>query len=334
MAPVLPPSPGSALDAAGRLRAGAYRGELEDAGVGALAGAGPLGALRRLASLKRWHHALLASDELLVTIAVVDGGYAASGFVFAVERRSGEVLLDRAHLALPLAAFVNDRPGRGARATLHLARGRLLLERRSDRYQVLAELGSGARLDAELDAAAGPAPFTLVAAEGGAVRVTQKSGALPLTGELRVGRRRFALDGGYGGLDYTQGLLPRATRWRWAYGTGRGPGGGALAFNLAEGFGAPEDVLLAGDGPVPLPPCRFEHDREHPLRPWRMRSADGAVDLRFTPAAVHAERRELGLVRTRFLQVAGAFDGRLPAPGGPLRVERLPGVCEDQDVRW
>lgn len=332
-------APTSVLDAAGAPRFGAYAGGLEHVEVGPVAGTGLGGFLRRLASLKRWHHAFVATDELVLTLAVVDAGYAASGFVFAVERAGGAVLLDRTYLAPAPAAWVNDCPGAGARATLFTPTATLRLERRSDRYQLVAELGRRGRLEAVLDASAAPAPFTLVArVPGGDVHVTQKSGALPAAGELRCGSRRFSLGGGFGGLDYTQGLLARRTRWRWAYATGRAAGGEPLALNLADGIddeaGPDEDVLFLGEGPRPLPRCTFEHDPERPLEPWRLQGGDGALDLRFTPLAVHREDRNLALVRARFVQVAGIFDGHLPGPAGAVPVAGLPGVCEDQELRW
>lgn len=334
-----PAVPGAVIDPAGQPRFGAYAGGMDRVEIGPLAGTGLRGRLRRLGSLKRWHHVLLASDEVIVTLAVVDAGYAAGGFLFAVERAGGAVLLDRTFLAPAPAAWVNDCPGVGARATLFAPTATLRVERRSDRYQVTAALGRAGRLEAVLESSGAPAPFTLVArVPGGGVHVTQKSGPLPAAGELRAGRRRFSLEGALGGLDYTQGLLARRTAWRWAYALGRDAGEAPLALNLAQGIdeegGPREDVLVLGAGPQPLVRCTFEHDRARPLAPWRIAGGDGAIDLRFTPLAVHREERNLGLLRTRFFQVAGSFDGRLPGPRGAIAVARLPGVCEDQELRW
>ena len=61
-----------------------------------------------------------------------------------------------------------------------------------------------------------------------------------------------------------------------------------------------------------------------------MTGGGGEVELAFTPEAVHRERKELALVRTRFAQVAGTFDGVV----GGRRVAALPGVVEDHWARW
>jgi hypothetical protein len=334
---VFPPAPSSLLDAAGRPRVGAFIGSIERVDLRPIVGRGVRATLRRLTSLKRWHHALVAAGDVVATVVVVDAGYAASGFAFAVDRRSRAVLLDRAILAAPVSVHVNDRPGAGARASLDARGAALRIERRSDRYQLLADLGAEGRLQAELDTAGAPPPFTLVApVAGGVLHVTQKSGALPAHGELTLPDRRVRLDGGLGGLDYTQGLLARATRWRWAYATGLARGA-PLGLNLVEGFDAvpvTEDVLFLAGSATALPRCTFSFRRADPLAPWRIASGDGAVDLRFLPAAAHREARHLGLVRTRFVQVVGTFAGRVPGPDGPLDLDALPGVCEDQDARW
>jgi hypothetical protein len=175
--------------------------------------------------------------------------------------------------------------------------------------------------------------------EGG-VGATQKCGGLAASGTLRAAGRDFSLDGGTGGLDGTHGLLARETAWRWAFGTGRLPGGAPVAFNLAEGFaGVPEgdageNALLLASGTTRLPPVAFAFDRAAPLSAWRVASADGALDLAFVPEAAHREDRDLVLLKTRFVQVAGTFAGRLPSPGGPVEVAGLAGVVEDHWALW
>ena len=73
------------------------------------------------------------------------------------------------------------------------------------------------------------------------VSVTAKTSGMRVTGQRRGPRRRvaaatYSLDGGFGGYDYTKGLLPRNTAWRWAYGTGRLADGTVLGFNIVDGL--------------------------------------------------------------------------------------------------
>ena len=109
----------------------------------------------------------------------------------------------------------------------------------------------------ELLVAGGPPALTLIApVEGdGLVNVTQKRGGLLALGSLEVGGKRFRLDGGVGGLDYTQGYMARHTSWRWAFAAGRLADGTPVGFNFAEGFNEStehnENGLLGGGSALP-----------------------------------------------------------------------------------
>ena len=75
-------------------------------------------------------------------------------------------------------------------------------------------------------------------------------------------------------------------------------------------------------------------DRDNPLAEWRISTADGAVDLRFTPGGMHSETKNLGVIASRFVQPAGVYRGTMRVGGRELVLERVLGVSEDQDVLW
>src|SRR5262249_47758176 len=134
----------------------------------------------------------------------------------------------------------NDEPGEGALGTfrgpgcsVRLARGR-----GTPSYQV--ELTAGdLKLDATLDVSSAPSPLAAVLpalGAGGNTFVTQKSVLVPAAGSLRVGARHWSLGGGYGGLDFTHGVLPRETAWRWAFAMGKAQDGTPVGLNLTDGL--------------------------------------------------------------------------------------------------
>lgn len=331
----LAPAPPSFLDAAGAPRLGAFVGALPPVDLAALAGRGLRGPLRRLVRGKRWTYALAASGEVLAAVAVVEAGLFAGGFAWAADRATGAVLFGASAAGLPRRhARVNEHPAAGARARLHAGALSVEVSREATRWTVHAA-GPAFAVDAVLDAARAPPPFAFVARlPGGGVRATQKEARLAASGAVRALGRTFTLDGGAGGVDHTAGLLARETAWRWAFAPGAA---GAPGFNLCEGFGlAPDDPgenVAFAERPYRLPPVAFEVGGER--APWRVRSAGGEVDLSFQPAGAHREARDLGLLRTRFVQVAGTFSGTLPgAGGGAVVVAGLPGVVEDHWARW
>lgn len=338
----LPRAPADALGPTGP-RLGAYAGSLGRVDLSPLAPEGLLASVRHAARLKRWQRVVLAGPAHLVAATVLDGGAVAGGSLWVVDRASGEARLDRAATGLPgLNARVGEHPGAGARVSFAGPGLALSLERRSDRYQLEADLGEALRLEVLLDARGAPDPFALVAPlpEAG-VRAAQISGPLAVTGTLTLQGERHVLDGGVAALDYGAGVFPRESAWRKVTAAGWLPGGRPVVLHLAEGLEgvAPgdggEDVLLLGAGPRRLPPVVVQREARSAGAPWRLASADGTVELAFQPAASHREARELLLVSATVTQLAGTLSGRVPGPdGGALEVDGLPAVAEDFAARW
>jgi hypothetical protein len=80
---------------------------------------------------------------------------------------------------------------------------------------------------------------------------------------------------------------------------------------------------------------RFERDPERPLEPWRVRNAEGSVDLTFRPEGQRAQTIDLKLIASRYVQPFGSFSGHVTsATGERVEVRDLAGVAEDHEARW
>jgi hypothetical protein len=315
-----------------RPHVGSFAGPLPPVDLGPLAG-----AMTRLLRRKRWIYAAVATDAAFVGLAIVDLGYASNCFAFTWLAGQEGLAVDRSHVGPPGAARVGDRAGEGCLATFTLPRARARIERGADSRYAVSYRGPGFELDVRLDSAGAPPPIAAIADLGdGRVNTTEKRALLVGEGHVQIGGRRVGLDGALGGLDYTHGLLRRRTAWRWAFALGRARSGERVAFNLVEGFvGEPECALWIDDRLYPLAEGRFGYDLAAPLRPWTVRTADGAVDLHFEPGGMHAERKRLGLVASTFLQPVGRYRGTIAVPGrASLELDGAPGVAEHQDVLW
>lgn len=344
----LPKAPPSLADAAGQPRFGTYEGGLDELSFDRLGGGFRLPLAQRLIRQKRWHYTLVSTGEVAVLSAVVDLGYTANAFCCAVDLGARRVLADESFLGPPGPwARVGDRPNHGLDARFRSLGATVSARREADRYAIEVEVsrlrsraGHPFSWRGELLASDAAPPLTVIApTEDAGVNVTQKSGALLAGGSLEVGGRTFRLEGGVGGTDYTQGLLARKTHWRWAFAQGRLPDGTPLGLNLVEGFNdraeeANENAAFLGRRLVPLARARFRFDRQDYLAPWEVETADGGARLRFTPIHVHHELRDYKVIRSKFVQVVGLFEGTLRIDGAEHRLERLPGVTEDQDVLW
>ncbi|WP_230470474.1 DUF2804 domain-containing protein [Lujinxingia vulgaris] len=342
--------PNAIVDRLGAARIGTYCGELPAVQLHRLRGPEALkGAAARLRR-KRWQYSAICTDAIFIAQAVVHVGYAAHTFMYAVDLLEERPVLRFGGLGVPgLQVEVNDRPGVGLQA--HYRRpGAVLFTRREPRgapYELGARLGAWAvpsygktDLFAELHTEQAAPALTVISPvpDPGRINVTQKWTALPVEGHFKVGSRSYDLDGGLGALDYTQGYLGRQTAWRWAMGMGRLPDGRRLGLNLVEGFNdthptANENALWVGEELIGLGRALFHFEKDHPERAWEVQTTCGRVRLRFRAIFVHREVRNLGPIRSYFIQPAGVFEGEIRV-GGTTYPVRLVGVTEDQDIWW
>lgn len=332
VARLLRPAPSSFLDAHTRRPAyGAYVGRLPP--LGGLAGSLLDDVVRR----KRWVWACLSAEDVFLAFAVVRTGYAASAFVSVFDTR-GFRLRDRAWTGpSALGRVTDDVHAAGLVARFAAPRVCLELSRSREDGGLDVRLRSkslGLEVDAVMLEAGAPVPLAVIADLGaGDLDATEKRALMPIRGHARIGDRRVMLDGGLGGYDYTQGFLPRRTRWRWAYGVGTTTRGELISWNLTAGFvGEAECAVFDRGGVHGVAEPVIAYDEARPDAPWSVRGS--GVDLTFRVAGVHAERRRLGILRTDFLQPVGTFDGTVEVGGRVHVVRDLPGVVEDQDVLW
>ncbi len=343
----LPAVPSSLANSSGRPEFGTYQGGLHAVDLSNLRGPYALPLPLRLLKHKRWQYVMVATPEVLALFSIADLTYTANAFACAVDLQQRKVLFDAGYMGLP-GPFtrVGDQPGEGALARFRTLGARLSFRRRvgEERYQIQIA-ASKARDELRWNGdilAAGSAPALTVIApvpDDGVVNVTQKWAGLVASGSLHAGGKHYALAGGVGGLDYTQGYLARRTAWRWAFANGRLADGTSLGLNLVEGFNesseqSNENALWLGPRLIPLDRAHFEFDRSDAMQQWKVVTVDGAVDLQFSPIHAHREERDYRIVKSHFVQPLGFFEGKIRVDGEILQVSGLAGVTEDQDILW
>lgn len=306
---------------------------------------------------KRWMYTFAANHELLVTAAIVDAGATGTTFLTVADRRTGRLLADisRPGGTRPMVS-VNDHPGEGHRSRYRMPGSDVRMSTEGGVLRVQAKVGSpvglpalgkpAVELDLEFDITASQA-LTVVSdldTDPPMVSTTGKNTSLPVTGRVVVRHagilHAFDFGDAIGGFDYTNGYLPRHTQWRWAYLTSRLGDGRTVGLNLSADFSGlagrahENSVWLDGSLHAIDPDAAIDFDPDAPDKPWQVRTADGKVDLVFTPIGVHRESLDLRLVRTRFLQPVGEFTGTIRLGRRTLGIENLPGVVENQDTLW
>jgi hypothetical protein len=326
----LPPAPPTLVGDGGTPRYGLYAGALGDARFAGLQGLP--GTLQRRLVEKKWQYVFLSTPEMMLALAVIDCGYLSTGICAVFDRGSRRLLVNENPVLPPVCAQVGEEPADGMSARLFGPRIRARLQRAGGRVSIQAKWAH-ADIDLMLDANRAPPPITAIAEVGvpGRFDLTQKTVLVPAEGEVRAGNIRFPVQGQYAGLDYTHGLLARETAWRWAFACGRA-GPHLIGLNLSDGFlqGEGENVVWIDGEPLSVGPVAFSFEPETPLSAWTLRSADGSLDLAFTPEGYRAQTVDLSLIRSKYLQPFGTFSGSVHG----VEVADLPGVTEDHAARW
>lgn len=325
---ILPPAPPNAVGPDGLPRFGRYQGLAGAPGWAQLAAPHARHPLWRRLHHKRWHFVALVTDELFCGVAIVDIGWSNTAFAYVFDRAGRRVVAAFSPLGVAgLTASVGATVAEGARFAIpgrHVA------------IEGVGEHGHRLRLRAgrfRIDAAyAGEGPRLLAIGptfDGGSVHSTQKSPGLALDGTLEAGGRRYVLDGGVASYDFSNGLLGRRTAWRWI--SAHGPG---IGLNLQTGyFGDIENALWLDGKLIGLGAVAVEVALDGC---WTLRTADGLLDLRFTPEGTRNDDKQLLIASSRMRQHVGRFDGWVrAAPDAPrVAVTGLAGLAEDYQARW
>jgi hypothetical protein len=301
-----------------------------------------------LARVARWNYWCVTSRTSALTLLVADVGWLGIGLVsfldFAARRPVERVWVRPGGLPIALP----DSP-RGEVA-LDVSRLRLSMRTRDETMRLEGEARTlfGRRIAIDLDVARPHAHETinvLVPWPGDDTRFqfTSKQQALPARGVVRVDGREHRFDAAgdaFACLDFGRGRWPSRIEWNWAFASGA-RGGRSLGLNLGgqwtDGTGVTENgFVLDGRLHKISDAVDFAYDPRDFLRPWTIRSREGArVDLQFLPRRERAVKLPLGVVFADLHQLVGVFRGHfLDDAGERVAVDDLIGQAEAFRGRW
>ncbi|KXS12322.1 hypothetical protein M427DRAFT_72124 [Gonapodya prolifera JEL478] len=347
----LPPAPSSIISHSGAPLFGAYVGASSPPAWSSLLPPWSRSGVWRFAHSKRWQYASIAGPRVIIGMAIADLGVGANGFLYVFDRDARKVVADVSVMGVP---GFNAKVALGVRAgaesrTEWKGRGlNILIERvaggsaGTSTWNIKASAGGSpphVSLEATLTSSV-PEPtmcaFARLDAQGGLANCTHKSACFAVSGKAIVTGKEYDLADHTGGLDHTFGLVARHTAWRWVSASRSGAEGKeALGLNLVEGFnGEVENVVWVGGKVYRVGAAVVKFDKENPGKPWKIQTSDGAVDLEFVPEGVRSQDKNLVLVKSRYVQPVGVFNGKITVGGMEIMVENLVGVTEDHDATW
>ena len=303
---------------------------------------------------KRWDYWAVLAGDLVISATYADIDYLGLADVWWVDlatgRTGGRGTIRPLAVGMSLPEVPGTAPLRVAAGSLHLdiADGALPGGGTGTRLRAhwVEPTGEMARLDVAVDLPEGHESLNVVVPWSETTfQFTSKHQARPARGELVVGDDRREIGGAagdaWGVLDVGRGRWPYQTRWNWGGGAGRvAPGGPVVGLQLGGmwtvGTGATENgVIVDGRLTKVGDELEWDYDWADPMRPWRVRSPDGSIDLRLTPR--HDKHTEVDalVLRTETHQVFGTWAGTvIPDDGDALTFEALQGFAEESRSRW
>jgi hypothetical protein len=268
--------------------------------------------------LKEWHYLSFTTDDWFVAVGLVQLGYVANLFAYAVDRMHSARIREYGSLS-PLGAALSVAPSS--------VRGRTSWRSRSDSVCIEANEGWDVTLDIPLGSERLRGRARVEARDSLAmlhrlgprrVAYTHKAAGWPVSGALDLGGRSIRLDGGLAASDWTRAQASRITEWKWASLSAFLPDGTPIGLNLSaqvydDERGHSVENAFWVDGEVRrLSGVAFEVPSHPQTQRWRIRSIHGdEVDLDFEPLGAREEHTNFGIVRTDFVQPYGKFAGRV-----------------------
>jgi hypothetical protein len=289
---------------------------------------------------KRWEYWGVMTPTVFVGITVSSLDYAGVEALYVLERGTGR---ERVHEAVvPFA--------RGVVLPEQCGTGRAAASAKDLRIE-LVEVDGGTRLRAtapgvEVDVVAAlpeghERMGVVVPWSDTRFQYTVKDVGRPVSGTVVLDGARTDVAGptSFAVLDHGRGRWPYSLTWNW--GAGHGPVGrhavGVQVGGLwTDGTGSTENALVL-DGVVHKEPAtlRWQYDSSDWLRPWRIRSGDGRVDLAFEPEHERAARTNLLVVSNETHQCFGTWTGWMSTDDGErVPVDGAVGWAEEARNRW
>ena len=282
------------------------------------------------------------SDRLVFGCAIVDTRWLATAFVYCWDPATRRRVEHGVRRPFGMGLVASDTPETG---TMTFAAG-------GARFAMSAESAPRGRrlvvdagpiaIDARFDEERPPMEPMRICTRAGATGwvYARKTAGLGVSGTLRCDGTTWDLGalGIYGHHDWSAGFMRRETFWNWGCLAGRSADGRIAGLNVSCGVNETsftENCFWLDGALHKVDTVAFEYDRRDLLRPWRLRSADGRVELTFAPEGMHVERVNAFVLATNFQQLFGRFSGTLTtAAGERVAIHDVLGFCEEHYAKW
>jgi hypothetical protein len=297
--------------------------------------------LRRL-RLKEWVGFTLVHPELYSSMIIQDANFLASAEIYAFDRSSGKLHQHAANarggsLGMPDTLLgshpVFDKPGYRIEYTF---------SGDGKRARVQADIAATDKApaivaDLTLHGDRASLPLSVSSRIPGGKLYTHKA-LFPAEGNYRVGDTALTFDPArdLAIVDEHKSFFPYRTNWLWgtmATMTGGSPVGANFAARPGVRGEEEESCVWTPAACEPLSDIRFAQAAD-PTGNWQVSSADGRLDVTFTPEGRKDVKVQLGVFALDYFQMFGTYRGTLRSlDGTEYPLDSVHGVCESFRAR-
>jgi len=295
--------------------------------------------------IKRWDYYGITTPTHFFSFTLADLGYAGQAFAYVVDFEARAVHEET--VTLPLArGIILPRNSTEGRSGYEGKKARLVFEaeRETRRISVHWPSFAGRGLAAQVLLSLPPdhESMTIVIPIGTKrFYYNRKVNCMPAEGWVEFNGKRMRLEPSscLGNLDWGRGVWEYRSFWVWASASGFLPDGRRVGLNMGFGFGdtsaATENALLLEGRIHKMAQVDFTYDPADFMKPWRMVSPDGRLDLEFVPFLERVAATNLLLVASEVHQMFGRYYGTVRSDDGELvRLDGLIGFAEEHHARW
>jgi len=303
----------------------------------------PRGRLARHFGFNQFQFLGGLSERLIFGCAIADVKIAATAFLYFYEPVTRRFAHFSFRTPLALGCRFDQRPEDGAVSFSWRGDSLAMSATASPQQRHLrVQLASGVRVDATFDESRPPvAPMVLCTGAGASGWVfARKTAGARVSGTAVWEGRRIDLTqlDMLGHNDWTAGYMRRETFWNWGCLSGRLRDGRIVGMNISCGVNETSytENCFWVDGVLErVSIAAFEYDRHDLMKPWKLRTGDGRVELEFTPQGRHSEKINALVLASNFHQLFGRYAGRfVTASGETLPIEGQLGYMERHYAKW
>jgi hypothetical protein len=290
------------------------------------------GLLKKIIA-NQFHFAGIIGPEVMVGMAVVDLKYLANGFLYVYDRKAKTLIETKKIVPFGMGGNISST-ARSYDSSFSSSDFNIALTS----FRMMAS-APDITVDVKLTKHTEPLRLCTRSGYRGCVYM-EKTSPIPVSGKVTCKGKTYEISSpDYMGLmDWTTGFMRRDTYWEWAATATTLPDGRSFGLNLCCGVNETsftENAFWVAGVRTKVDTVNFEFDTCDLYRPWKITSYDGRVNLVFTPECERGEAVNAMLIKSKFTQFMGTFDGTLKAGDGEvIEIKGLPGWAEDHYAKW